>query len=90
MMKQNFHTLLMKKAPSLDLHISALSPHYIIDADKSKTENVSISLSEYLYYNDIIYYGNDLEKLTQSFRMLDLTNSNPGHVTKDIFMEFFF
>ena len=72
----------------MDIHIAALS-HNQKDADNSQAENESISLRDYLYYNDILYYGNDLEKLTQSFRMLDLTNGNPGHVTLDIFIEFF-
>ncbi len=79
----------MKKASSLDLHIAALQPHDMRDADNSQAEKESISLSDYLYYNDILYYGNNLEKLTQSFRMLDLTNGNPGQVTKEIFVEFF-
>lgn len=47
-----------------------------------------VTLRDYLFYNDILYHGSLIEKITQSFRMLDLTNGKPGVVTQELFLEF--
>ena len=70
------------------MHVLALSKEGDEDTVIAD-ENDSIGLRDYLYYNDILYYGNPTEHLVQSFRMLDLTNGEPGLVTKEIFLEFF-
>ena len=37
-----------------------------------KPERSTISLADYLIYNDVIYYGNPDEKFINSFKMMDL------------------
>lgn len=55
---------------------------------EDEMDSGSISLRDYLYYNDVLYHGTETEKMIQSFKMLDLTNGNPGVVTQSLFLEF--
>ena len=51
-----------------------------------KNENQTISMADYLIYNDIIYYGEPDEKYQNSFKMMDLESR--GAITLDKFLEF--
>jgi hypothetical protein len=74
-----------KSSINIERHIMALH-NTEIEAEDEDTG--TISLSDYLYYNDVLYHGTETEKMVQSFKMLDLTNGNPGEVTQSLFIEF--
>ena len=52
-----------------------------VQIEPDNVDSGYITLRDYLYYNDILYYGSYVEKITQSYRMLDLTNGKAGFVT---------
>ena len=56
----------------------------VIDEDNSG----SISLGEYLNFNDILMHGSDEEKKHQNFKMLDIKGK--GEITFESFEEFIF
>lgn len=70
-----------QRQSSLHRHIGALHIN-IEQPDKRGDDSTDlVSLRDYLFYNDILYYGSTQEKTIQSFRMLDLTNGSPGVVS---------
>ena len=71
--------MVKKSSINIERHIMALHNTEIEDVDE--IDSGTITLRDYLYYNDVLYHGTDQEKIVQSFKMLDLTNGSPGLVT---------
>ena len=46
----------------------------------------TITLADYLIYNDVIYYGKPEEKFINSFKMMDLEGN--GKITRPAFIDF--